>query len=111
MFCKSCNKDYPSKYYFATESICQKCFDKLDDQEKQHILDEKDNLDQDEPVERTLQGHKLKCPICGNPKFWKRKNLMNKPGMTFWGLDWANRQAENYVCDTCGYIMWFLREE
>lgn len=111
MVCKSCNKDYPSKYYFATESICQKCFDKLDDQEKQHILDEKDNLDQDEPVERTLQGHNLKCPICGNPKFWKRKTLMNKPGMTLWGLDWANRQAENYVCNTCGYIMWFLREE
>ena len=111
MICKSCKKDFPSKYYFVTESICQECFNQLDDQEKQQLLDEKDSLQTEETAERIVQGRKLICPVCGNNQFWKRKTLMNTPGMTFMGLDWANREAENYVCDSCGYIMWFLREE
>ncbi|UCF63128.1 MAG: hypothetical protein JSW33_11205 [bacterium] len=111
MICKSCKKDFPSKYYFVTESICQECFNLLNDQEKQQLLDEKDSLKIEEAAERIIQGHALKCPVCGNKQFWKRKTLMNTPGMTFLGLDWANREAENYVCDGCGYILWFLREE
>jgi hypothetical protein len=111
MICKFCNKDFPSKYYFVTESICRECFEKLDDQQKQRLLDEKDSLEAEEPAERVIGGNKLQCPICQNQHFWKRKTLMNTPGMTFWGLDWANRQADNYVCDHCGYVLWFLREE
>jgi predicted nucleic-acid-binding Zn-ribbon protein len=110
MKCKMCHKEYPSKYYFVTESICQDCFDKMDNAQKQKLLDEKDSLLTEEAAERTLEGHKLKCPVCGNKRFWKRKTLMNTPGATFFGVEWANRQAINFVCDSCGYVLWFLRE-
>lgn len=33
---------------------------------------------------------------------------MNTKGMTFFKLDWANKEAENYICDSCGYVYWFL---
>lgn len=111
MRCKRCGQEYPSKYYFVTESICQECFEKLDHQEKKRILDEKDSLEKVEATERFIRGHKLTCPVCGYHEFWKRKTLMNTPGATFFGVEWANRQAENYVCDACGYVMWFLHEE
>ncbi len=53
-------------------------------------------------------GRDMKCPICGHDEFWRRKTLMNTAGMTFWELDWANREADNYICDRCGYILWFF---
>jgi len=28
--------------------------------------------------------------------------------MTFFGLDWANKEATNYICENCGYVMWFM---
>jgi len=37
--------------------------------------------------------------------------LVNTPGLTFFGMEWANRQAENFVCDRCGHVLWFLRDE
>jgi len=35
---------------------------------------------------------------------------MNTPGLTFFGVEWANKQAENLVCASCGHVLWFLRE-
>ena len=57
-----------------------------------------------------FKGKKLECTICGNTKFWTRKTLMNTTGMSFFNLDWANRNATNYVCDLCGYVHWFLEK-
>jgi uncharacterized RDD family membrane protein YckC len=37
MKCKKCGNDYPSKYYFATDDICNDCFSKMDDNEKQQL--------------------------------------------------------------------------
>jgi hypothetical protein len=111
MLCKKCQQEYPSKYYFVTESICQECFNKLKKSEKQRILEEKDSLEKEEASERIVEGHKLKCPVCGFNKFWKRKTLMNTPGMTLIGIEWANKQAINYVCDSCNYVMWFLHDQ
>lgn len=51
---------------------------------------------------------KLKCPVCQHDKFWERKTLMNTKGMTFFKLDWANKEAQNYICDNCGHVLWFL---
>jgi uncharacterized protein YbjQ (UPF0145 family) len=31
MKCKKCGKDYPSPYYFKTETICINCFSKMDE--------------------------------------------------------------------------------
>ena len=57
-----------------------------------------------------LHGHKLTCPICGSTQFWTRKSLLNTRGLTLMELDWANKQAVNYICATCDYIMWFFEE-
>ena len=61
-----------------------------------------------ESKERIVKGNKLECSICKNTKFYARETLMNTPGMTFFGLDWANKTAENYICDNCGFVHWFL---
>jgi len=55
-----------------------------------------------------VKGHQLICPFCQNKKFWTRETLMNTTGMTFFGLEWANRKATNFVCNSCGYIYWFM---
>lgn len=58
--------------------------------------------------EYEVNGYKITCLVCGNNRFWFRKTLMNTRGATFLGFDWANREAGNYVCGRCGYVMWFL---
>ena len=55
-----------------------------------------------------LNGYELSCPICKGKEFSKRSSLLNTRGMTFLGLDWTNQGAINYICDTCGYILWFI---
>jgi predicted nucleic-acid-binding Zn-ribbon protein len=62
-----------------------------------------------ETKEYEIKGHKLACPICNNTNFWTRKSLLNTKGLTLLELDWANKQADNYICDKCGYVMWFLQ--
>ncbi len=61
-----------------------------------------------ESKERIIKGNKLVCVVCKGEKFWERTTLMNTTGMTFFGLDWANRKALNLVCENCGYVHWFL---
>jgi len=58
--------------------------------------------------ERQVMGNKLVCPVCGYKQFWTRTTLMNTVGLTLFGMDWANRKAQNYVCDQCGHVLWFL---
>ncbi len=55
-------------------------------------------------------GYKLICPVCSYNRFWSRKTLMNTRFSTFVNMDWANRNATNYVCERCGYIFWFFEE-
>lgn len=63
-----------------------------------------------EAKEYEVKGHKLSCPICGHKLFWTRRTLMNTRGLTFFNLDWANQDAKNYICEHCGYIMWFYED-
>ncbi len=109
MKCERCGEDYPSQYYFVTASMCRKCADQLDEKEKEALFKEAESLSRTNVSKRVVDGHDLNCPICGHDEFWKRRTLMNTPGLTFLGLEWANREADNYVCDSCGYILWFLR--
>ena len=55
----------------------------------------------------SIAGRPLVCPVCGNARFFARDTQLNTAGMTFLGLDWANTNALNYVCDNCGYMFWF----
>jgi len=48
MKCKKCGNDYPSKYYFATDDICNDCYSKMDDGEK-HELNANSQLTYDYP--------------------------------------------------------------
>jgi predicted nucleic-acid-binding Zn-ribbon protein len=61
-----------------------------------------------ESKERIVKRVHLECPVCHHKKFWERKTLMNTPGMTIAGIEWANKKALNYVCENCGYVYWFL---
>jgi len=57
-----------------------------------------------------IKGKVLTCRFCKKDKFFYRKTLMNTPGLTIFGLEWLNAEAENYVCENCGYVHWFLHE-
>lgn len=57
-----------------------------------------------------MKGRQVTCPICQHDLFWTRTTLMNTAGMTFLGLEWANKVADNYVCADCGHVLWFLDE-
>ena len=57
-----------------------------------------------------VHGRGLRCPHCEHDRFWSRTTLMNTKGATFFGFEWANKEAQNFVCDQCGYVMWFLQK-
>ncbi|SES87690.1 hypothetical protein SAMN05660297_00816 [Natronincola peptidivorans] len=57
-----------------------------------------------------VEGKEIFCPICGYDKYWTRETLMNTAGASFLGFDWANKAAMNYVCNQCGYVLWFLKK-
>jgi len=61
-----------------------------------------------EPNYYEIKGKPLACPICGYNRFLARETLMNTPGMTIMGIEWANKSAQNFICDRCGYILWFM---
>lgn len=56
-----------------------------------------------------INGREVPCPMCGHDRFWTRKTLMNSRGASFLNFDWANKAAENYICEECGYVFWFMR--
>jgi hypothetical protein len=57
-----------------------------------------------------VNGKNISCPICDHEKFWKRKTLLNTSVLTLIGFDWANREAQNFICEECGYILWFMEK-
>jgi len=57
-----------------------------------------------------IDGHLLKCPICGCEEFTSQKTLMNTTAATFFGFDWANKSAVTFICKSCGYVLWFKRD-
>jgi len=56
----------------------------------------------------TVFGHDLTCAVCRGKRFRERSTLLNTAIMTFFKLDWANKEALNFICSQCGYIFWFL---
>ena len=53
-------------------------------------------------------GKPVTCDHCGHDGFSKRRAQLNTPGMTFLGLDWANRTATVLICGQCSRIHWFM---
>jgi hypothetical protein len=59
------------------------------------------------PQQVVIKGKNLSCPFCNGELFWKKRTLMNTTGMTLMGMEWMNTEAQNFICDNCGYIYWF----
>lgn len=55
-------------------------------------------------------GKLVVCPHCQHDGFTQGQALLNTPGLTFLGLDWANRSATILICKQCGHIEWFMKQ-
>jgi len=53
---------------------------------------------------------RLTCVVCGEGAFAYRPVLLNTPGMTYAGLDWANKTAVGAICRECGFVHEFLSD-
>jgi hypothetical protein len=60
-----------------------------------------------EPQVVTVKGHELRCPICNNAYFWKRKVHKNTAFGTFFKLDWTDPDSTCFICSDCTHISWF----
>jgi len=58
-----------------------------------------------------VNGHQLKCPVCGNAFFRSKRVLLNTRLATFFDLDWINRGATCYICSECTHISWFFGKQ
>ena len=54
-----------------------------------------------------VEGRQVTCPHCGSEEFAEGSAQLNTAGMTFIGLDWANRSAYTLMCAQCSRIEWF----
>lgn len=52
--------------------------------------------------------HAVACGFCEHDLFHDREIQLNTAGLTFMGLDWANRSSVGLICTQCGYIMEFV---
>lgn len=59
------------------------------------------------PRRFTIQDKVVICPHCGHDEFAEGDAQLNTSGMTFLGLDWANKSAYTLMCSECGRIEWF----
>lgn len=55
-------------------------------------------------------GVMLQCPSCGYDRFDLDFRQLNTTGLSFFGLDWANKNAAILVCQRCTHISWFMKE-
>jgi hypothetical protein len=60
-----------------------------------------------EPARYLASGKEIVCEHCGHKEFNEGQAQLNTAGMTFFGLDWANRTATTLMCDACGRIHWY----
>jgi len=65
--------------------------------------------DQDGPAQFTIDGRPIRCPHCGGGRFGIGRAQLNTAGMTFFGLDWADKSATTLLCAECGNIQWFAQ--
>lgn len=55
-----------------------------------------------------IKGRPVTCSHCGEHEFEQGDAQLNTAGLTFLGLDWANRSACIFICKNCGHIEWFV---
>lgn len=73
-------------------------------------MDDSIGLTHETGDELNVAGRNVACPICGHGRFTERRSLLNTRLATLFNVDWANKEAHNYICTQCGHILWFLAE-
>lgn len=63
-----------------------------------------------EPQTFEIKGRTLRCVVCSNQTFWMQTAMLNKSTSTFFGFDWADKNATCLICSECTYIHWFFGE-
>jgi uncharacterized protein len=61
------------------------------------------------PGEFSVEGKKVTCSHCGNFVFAEGSVQLHTAGMTFIGLEWAQKSAYTLLCSKCGRIEWFMQ--
>ena len=59
------------------------------------------------PAKYFAGGKQIVCEHCDHDQFDEGKAQLNTVGMTFLGMDWANKTATTLMCDACGRIHWY----
>ena len=57
-----------------------------------------------------VAGKPVRCAHCSGERFVEGRAQLNTAGLTFFGLDWANRSAATLACVACGRVEWFLAD-
>src|SRR5436190_20238513 len=60
------------------------------------------------PSKYKVEGKQVTCPHCGNQQFAEGSAQLHTAGMTFIGLEWAQKSAWTLLCSECGRIEWFM---
>ena len=55
-------------------------------------------------------GEVLACVVCRGREFDRREIKLNTTGLSFMGLDWANKSADGAICRACGFVHSFVGE-
>ncbi|MGB5811226.1 MAG: hypothetical protein WBG86_11885 [Polyangiales bacterium] len=63
---------------------------------------------QDEAREFDVGDKQMRCQFCDETKFWTKKAQLNTAVMSFFDVEWLNPEATCLICDSCGYVHWFL---
>jgi ribosomal protein S27AE len=106
--CPRCGTTVWSNHPYAW---CSQCGQGLPDEIRQRLASPAARSSpprREEGVSLEVGGKQIPCPICGHDRYWTRKALMDTRGASFFGIDWANPTAENYICVRCGYVLWFM---
>ncbi|MBM4174862.1 MAG: DNA-binding protein [Ignavibacteria bacterium] len=74
------------------------------------LFDKTEKQNSEFPNGYSISGKHVTCSHCGGEQFQKKDILLNTPGLTFLGLDWANRTAITLICSSCRKIEWFAKE-
>ncbi|MBI3125207.1 MAG: DNA-binding protein [Ignavibacteriales bacterium] len=65
--------------------------------------------DEQESFKFSVNDKVVLCTNCGGDHFYLLPNiLLNTPGATFLGFDWANKTASTLICDNCSRMEWYL---
>lgn len=62
-----------------------------------------------QPVNVELDGRTLRCLVCSQESFHKRRTHLDTAMLAEMNPQWSDSEGHCLICDHCGYIHWFLR--